>query len=102
MTKKICKVYAWAIAKRSGRANSIHPVKGPSDKWWRGFKKRHPKLSLRKADRLDRRRARMANQTVMDSYFTLLDSTLTKLGIKNKPERIYNCDESGTSLDPKK
>ncbi len=38
MTKKICKVYAWAIAKRSGRHLSFNKERGPSDKWWRGFK----------------------------------------------------------------
>ena len=102
ITKKICKVYAWAIIKRSGRKTSTNPDKGPSDKWWKGFKQRHNNLSLRKADRLDRGRARMANINVINQYFDLLGSTLTKLDIKDKPERICNCDESGISLDPRK
>lgn len=38
----------------------------------------------------------------MKQYFTLLDDVLKRLGIKNKPGRIYNCDESGISLDPKR
>ena len=101
MTKKICKAYAWAVAKKSGRRITFKQT-GPSDKWWRGFRKRCSGLALRKCDTLDRGRARMANQTVMDGYFKLLRETLEKLGIKDCPDRLYNCDESGISLDPKK
>ena len=99
MTKKICKAYAWAIAKRSGRHLSINKEKGPSNKWWCGFIKRNPTLSLRRADKLDRGRARMANQTVMNQHFDLLNQVFTKLGLKDK---VMNCDESRISLDPKK
>jgi len=52
MTKQICKAYAWSIGRASGR--NFNTEKGPSEKWWRGFKKRNPRLSLRTADRLDR------------------------------------------------
>ena len=102
MTKKICKAYAWAVTKKSGRRLSFNEQTGPSDKWWRGFRKRNAGLALRKCDTLDRGRARMANQTVMDQYFDLLKETLEKLDIKHIPNRIYNCDESGVALDPKK
>ena len=51
MTKRICKAYAWSVAKRSRRDE--FSKKGPSEKWWGGFKKRNPGLSLRKADSLD-------------------------------------------------
>ena len=45
---------------------------GPTEKWWRGFKKRHPDLSLRTSDSLDRRQSRMANKNVVKSHFNLL------------------------------
>ena len=32
---------------------------------------------------------------VFKNYFDLLDETLMKYGIKDKPAQIYNCDESG-------
>ena len=74
----------------------------PGEGWWMGFLKRHPKLALQKADTLDRGWARMANQSVVREYFSLLKKTLDTLKIKDIPECIYNCDESGMFLDPKK
>ena len=92
MTKKICKAYAWAIAKcHAGSHTSFK-----SEKWC------HPKFALRKADTLDCGRARMANQSVVREYFSLLEKTLDTLKIKDIPECIYNCDESGMCLDAKK
>lgn len=44
----------------------------------------------------------MANQHVINQYFSLLDETLEKLKLNDRPESIYNCDESGICLDPKK
>ena len=100
MTKRICKAYCWAIAKRSGRHHSFSK-KGPSEKWWSTFRRRNPGIALRKADTLDRGRARMANETVMKQYFTFW-MTLKRLGIKDMPSRVYNCDESGIAMDPQK
>lgn len=60
------------------------------------FKKQH-KDSL--ADQLDLGRSRMANQTVMNKHFKLLGDLLEALDLTNKPERIFNCDESGIALD---
>ena len=36
---------------------------------------------------------------VLDYYFELLKKTLEVNGLMNKPNRIYNMDESGTLLD---
>eukprot|EP00794_Sanderia_malayensis_P008667 gene8667-9600_t len=35
-------------------------------------------------------------------FFQTLEKFLDDLGIKDMPERIYNLDETGLSLDPKK
>ena len=43
----------------------------------------------------------MANETVLNQFFTLLEETIDKLGIKDMADRVYNCDESRFSLDPK-
>ena len=43
----------------------------------------------------------MTNHTVFKSYFDLLDETLSKHGLKDKPSQIYNCDESGIPLEHK-
>ena len=41
----------------------------------------------------------MTNYSVFKDYFDLLDDTLTKFGLKDKPAQIYNCDESGMPLE---
>ena len=95
------KVFASNIARRKG-ATRFNKETGPGNTWWIKFKKRHSKeLTLRKPDNLDRGPSRMANENVMRQHFTLLGETLDKLGIKNQPERIFNCDESGVSMNMK-
>ncbi len=47
---------AWAIAKQAGKANTFSDA-GPTLKWWRGSRDRHPELSLRKPESVDRGRA---------------------------------------------
>ena len=38
---------------------------------------------------------------VLDKYFGHLHETLTMNDLLNKPGQIFNCDESGFSLNPK-
>lgn len=92
------KGFAWCIAKEHPNER-IFRESGPSEKWWRGFKKRHPDIALRRPDQLDRGRAAMGNVNVMKDYFQLLKSTLEVNDLKDKPERLYNCDEAGLSLN---
>ena len=98
MTSKIICAYAWAISKRNGRSSRFSAT-GPSWHWWCDFRRRHPELTLRSTDKLDRGRARNANMLVLKEYFDLLDKTLVENNMKNKCHRIYNCDESGFELD---
>ncbi|VDI13101.1 Hypothetical predicted protein [Mytilus galloprovincialis] len=91
--------FAWCIAKEHPGAR-VFNESGPTEKWWRGFKKRQPKISLRRPDPLDRGRAAMGNvETMRDYFFKLLKSTLETNDLKDKPERLYNCDEAGLSLN---
>jgi len=43
----------------------------------------------------------MTSHSVFKPYFDLLDETLSKHGLKDKPSQIYNCDESGILLEHK-
>ncbi|XP_060573876.1 uncharacterized protein LOC132731679 [Ruditapes philippinarum] len=69
--------------------------KGPSDGWFQRFMSRHPDLSSRKPENLDKGRMSMSNYKVVGDYFEFLDGILGKYGIKNKPSQIFNCDETG-------
>ena len=73
---------------------------GPSEKWWRGFKKRHHEdITLQKSDNLDRGRARMANSVVIERHFKTLKRVLEENDLLNKRDKIFNTDESGINMD---
>ena len=86
----VVKAFAWAIVRKSNRPSRFHATNGPSWKWWQGFKKRHPEISLRKPDNLDRGRSRMNNQVVMDKFFKLLKQELESINILDKPEHMHS------------
>ena len=69
------------------------------ESWWTRFMKRHPELSLRTSDPLSHCRSSAVSQPVLDYYFELLKKTLEVNGLMDKPNRIYNMDESGMPLD---
>ena len=93
------KQFTWVISKRNATSR-FNSKTGPKHTWWDGFKKWHKgELTLRRPDKLNRGHASIANEHVMKQHLNLLEETLTKLKIKNKPERIFNCDESGIELD---
>ena len=63
--------------------------------------KRHPQLTLRTPEKLAYVGAIMGNKEVIGAYFDLLEETLTKNGLLDKPGAIFNVDETGMPLDHK-
>lgn len=99
MTRKIVCAYALAIARKSGKESHFNSTSGPGMHWWTNFRIRNPKLSLRRADKLDRGRVQNANKQVILEYFELLEKSLIESSIKDKLDRIYNCDKTGLVLE---
>lgn len=66
--------------------------------WWDRFRARHPHLKMRAGESLAYVRAVSSNRKVVDQYFDLLEEILTQNGLKDKPGRIFNLDESGLPL----
>ena len=69
--------------------------------WWERFKGRHPEVVLRSAASLSLMRSIASDRDVIERYFDLLEDTLKQNGIYNKPNCIFNCDETGLPLCPK-
>lgn len=69
--------------------------------WWQSFKSRHPELSLRSPETLSHARLAGSSVTVLESYFDLLETTLTEAELTDRPCQIFNADESGFPLSPK-
>ena len=92
------KAFAWSIVKKSQRPNRFDTETGPGDKWYNNFKKRN-NLTNRKPNNIDCGRSRMANFTVYEQHFTLLEKIINDLELAKKPEHIFNCDESMVAMD---
>ena len=63
--------------------------------WLNSFLKRHPELNVRKSEPLSIARASGMNHPVVDKWFSNLEASVDKLGIKNKPDDFWNVDETG-------
>jgi hypothetical protein len=63
--------------------------------WFVGFMERHQDLRMKKPEALSAARAIGMNKVVINKWFTEYDELLVKLGIKDLPSHIWNCDETG-------
>ena len=81
------------MAKQTGR--DIEPKKD----WYYNFIKRCPDLSIQKPKKREISRVRGTTEVNVKNYFQELDIILTKYNLKNKPEQIWNIDETGITLD---
>ncbi|XP_052079009.1 uncharacterized protein LOC127717266 [Mytilus californianus] len=97
LTRRMLKAFVLSIVEKSGRKTLFNMDKGPSNKWINKLLNRHRELSEKLPEQQDKARRRMSNVTVVDQYFKLLSDTVDSLGLTNKPNQIFNCDESGFS-----
>ena len=67
----------------------------------RRLRKCHPQLTLRTASHLPYSHAVAHDPEVIENYFDLLEETLRQNGIWDQPTQLFNCDESGFSMDHK-
>ena len=54
LTSSMAMGFAWAVSIRSGTQDRFNADIGPGKHWWRSFRSRHPELSFRTADNLER------------------------------------------------
>lgn len=68
----------------------------PTKDWYYGFLRRWKKdLKVMTSSTIENSRAKGATFETINGWFQLLKDVLTKLNIINKPDSIYNMDESG-------
>ena len=93
------KAFEWAISKRRN-SKRFNTVTGTGHTWWEKFKKRHEKeITLRKPDKLNGGRSRIANVNAMTHNFSLLGKIMIDLDLFHKPDQIFKCHESGIQLE---
>ena len=85
---------AFSIVDKSQRK---HPFKdGKAGRaWFDGFKRHHPKLTIRTPQPLSYCRALCSNK---ETFFSKLGAIYGRLNLITKPMQIYNCDESGITI----
>ena len=70
-----------------------------SNCWFYGFLKRWAELKVVKPQKLSISWAKSASSEVLANYYTELGNILSANNLTNKPERIYNVDETGISTE---
>nr|CAI5846043.1 unnamed protein product [Callosobruchus analis] len=90
------------IARDSGKLSKFANDR-PGIRWYKHFLKRHPEISIREAEGINRSRS-LVTEEFIRSWFKDLTSFLEKnnwIDVMEDPTRIFNADESGFSLCPK-
>ena len=72
-----------------------------TDGWWTSFSRRHPELSLKNPAPMSKARAIASNSESMNAYFDLLEETLDTYNLRDRPELLFNMDETRMPLNPK-
>ena len=74
----------------------------PGPDWLKLFMKRN-NLSLKEATKLCVARYNATkNPFIVYHFYDILEQTINDLGIENRPDLLWNCDESGLPHEPKK
>lgn len=91
---------AYQLAVRNQCVHNFNPDTRMAGKdWMKGFLKRHPTLTLRKPEATSGARAMGFNRVAVSQFFNLLLDTIDKYKLSG--DRIYNCDETGLTVNPK-
>lgn len=74
----------------------------PGHDWYKNFMKRHERLSLKKPQSLQNKRAEAADPFVINEHYQTLNRIVSEHKFDDFPELFFNCDETGFCTDPSK
>lgn len=81
---------------------SKFPNNRPQKKWFKAFMKRHPNISIRKAQKLSTKRASITEEELRDWFNKLKNYLLKKDLLDIDASRVFNLDETNFPLIPDK
>lgn len=70
--------------------------------WYYSFMKRHPSLSFKKPEHLQKNRKDARKPDIIYDFYSELNALVEKPKPTDTAAFVFNCDESGFSLDPKR
>ena len=76
-------------------------IKSGND-WYLSFMKRHPELTLKKPEHLQKLRMDARKPFIVYDFYEMLKTVVKENNLEEKPMYIYNCDESGFQSDSSK
>lgn len=106
-SRRTTRQLAFEFAKKLGKEKGLLSEKSKENKtaagshWLYSFLERNPELSVRQSEGLSLARAKGMCREEVGSFFDLLQETLEKNDLMDKPSCIWNMDESGIQLNNK-
>lgn len=76
-------------------------TKMAGEQWFKSFMERNPELTIRQSEGLSMARAKGLKREEVKKFFDLLTKILKNNDLWDKPERLYNMDETGIQLNNK-
>ncbi|KAK7139236.1 hypothetical protein R3I93_016388 [Phoxinus phoxinus] len=95
VTRAVATLMATGIVKASGRQTMVNFEHGLSRMWWCHFRERHPELSARTPDSLDRQRVFGVTVPRVEALFNILEPMFGEKSWHDRPHLVFNCDETG-------
>ena len=68
--------------------------------WWGSFQRRHPDVTIRRAEHVSYARAVSSSPEIIDHYYNVLEQTLVDNELQSSPSQVFNMDETGMPLEP--
>ena len=87
LTRTVIKGLALEIVKDSSQKTLVNLDKGPNDNWWARFKARHPELTTRTTDSLDRARVLAATPGAIEKNFRLYENIIESSSVISPGQR---------------
>lgn len=100
--RKDVKNMAYQLAKTLKVKNPFSPkLESAGNVWFNGFLTRNPELTLRKSEGLSLSRAYGVNRKDIKDFFDLLANIYKEYDFQNRPDQIFNMDETGIQINNK-
>jgi hypothetical protein len=102
LSRKYVKIPAFKLAQKLRVKHILCVVRGRAgNDWFASFMRRHPEISVRRAEGVSLSRDQGMNKEDSRNYFDLLKKTLLENRLMKKPGHIFNVDGTGFQLNKK-